>query len=655
MFGLGLVSRQRGDRTAAAAYFRTAAEARPEISAAWIELAAELRAAGDYDVAREVIGKPLARNPTDLQALLGLGRVERSAGRRPNALAAFQRAQELHPQNPYPLIEAAAELHALGQPAGAKQLLLQALEHDAKNLQAMEQLGELARVAREYEEALGWFRQAIATRPSSIWAYLGAARTLSDLDQRDEASALIEEAERNCGPSPEMDSLRVDLLRLAGDWLVALGLARETAAAAPRHFGIWLQRFRMERLLSRPEEVEACLDAAPTTSVGDRVRLHHFRGQAAEEQWQIDEAIGHYEQALDLSPEDTWTLSDLIRARILALDIPTARAELAKLTRVTASSAILQGRSQNMSQTHFGQILDEFELDREALAELTKLRGVPAEQRLNSLEATIRRFPDYTPAAMMLMIALRQSGRLEPHSDPGSQMNPAIPRRFVQYWDSPNLPSEIADLMQTWRKAHPQYEFELFDDRKAQYFLQETCSAETLTGYRRSRELAQKADIFRLAFLFARGGYYVDADDRCLAPITTVIPSHPNLVLYQEDYGTLGNNFIGAAPQHPVLGLALDLAVSAINRGDNDILWFSTGPGLLTRALARTLCCSTLNLGGWLRNLAVLPRSHLHRAVAMHCQVAYKSTERHWSNTAFGQRRKAMLAGVQGAPTPPQR
>ena len=31
-----------------------------------------------------------------------------------------------------------------------------------------------------------------------------------------------------------------------------------------------------------------------------------------------------------------------------------------------------------------------------------------------------------------------------------------------------------------------------------------------------------KADIFRLALLFARGGYYVDADDRCLVPISSI-------------------------------------------------------------------------------------------------------------------------------------
>jgi hypothetical protein len=30
----------------------------------------------------------------------------------------------------------------------------------------------------------------------------------------------------------------------------------------------------------------------------------------------------------------------------------------------------------------------------------------------------------------------------------------------------------------------------------------------------------------------------------------------------------------------------------------------------------------------------------MHRVVAMHCQAGYKSTERHWSQTAFARRRK---------------
>ena len=110
-----------------------------------------------------------------------------------------------------------------------------------------------------------------------------------------------------------------------------------------------------------------------------------------------------------------------------------------------------------------------------------------------------------------------------------------------------------------------------------------------LSAYRHAREPAQRADLFRLAWLFAEGGWYADADDRCIAPLERIAPPGAALVVYQEEYGTIGNNVVGATPGEPVIGAALALAVATLNRGDADIVWFSTGPGLMTRALAQDL------------------------------------------------------------------
>ena len=58
---------------------------------------------------------------------------------------------------------------------------------------------------------------------------------------------------------------------------------------------------------------------------------------------------------------------------------------------------------------------------------------------------------------------------------------------------------------------------------------------------------------------------------------------YTTFVAFQEDFGTLGNNFLGAPPNHSVICLALRLCTEAVNRGDTDFLWLSTGPGLLSR------------------------------------------------------------------------
>ncbi len=122
------------------------------------------------------------------------------------------------------------------------------------------------------------------------------------------------------------------------------------------------------------------------------------------------------------------------------------------------------------------------------------------------------------------------------------------------------------------------------------------------------------------------------------------------LLLYQEDFGTIGNNLIGAVPGHPLIGRALRLAVEAVNRGDKDILWLSTGPGLLTRAFADLLAEPGREPLAALDDAAVLEHGELPRVVSIHCLVGYKNTERHWSRTAFG--RRAATAAGRSAPPP---
>jgi mannosyltransferase OCH1-like enzyme len=153
------------------------------------------------------------------------------------------------------------------------------------------------------------------------------------------------------------------------------------------------------------------------------------------------------------------------------------------------------------------------------------------------------------------------------------------------------------------------------------------------------REPARKADIFRLAVLAAAGGVYADADEKCLQAVDFIVPGMAELVMYQEDHGTLGNNFMAARPGQLVVLRALEMAVTAVNRGDADIVWLATGPGLLTRAFGQVVTTQ-----GELAGVVVLDRRALFQAVAIHCAAGYKRTDKHWSNTAFA-RRRGVLAG----------
>ena len=131
------------------------------------------------------------------------------------------------------------------------------------------------------------------------------------------------------------------------------------------------------------------------------------------------------------------------------------------------------------------------------------------------------------------------------------------------------------------------------------------------------------------------GGLYVDADDRCLAPLEAVLPAGTGFLGYQEGFSTVSNNVLGAAPGHPVIARALIDAVAALNRGDSDSLWLSTGPGLISRSFALEFSDSPLKPELWLRGVRVLERFELLQSVAVHCFARYKTTRKHWKRNDF--------------------
>jgi mannosyltransferase OCH1-like enzyme len=383
---------------------------------------------------------------------------------------------------------------------------------------------------------------------------------------------------------------------------------------------------------------ESTLPTAPAT-LEETSRIHLFRGQIAEGRWLLEDAAAHYRRARAANPNDPWIEAELARVSLKLLDLDACRQHLLRQVQLSASSNLMKGQSLNISQTHIGQLIDEFCLDRSLLHSLQNIRRLPVEEQIEPLKELVLLNPDHTPSSMMLLIAMRQVGWLV--SDlkyPLSATDSTIHRRIVQYWDTPDPPSEIVALMESWRTTHPNYEYIQYDDQTAQYFLSTRHSSDVLRAYQHARTPAQKADIFRLAYLAINGGFWVDADDRCLAPIHSFVPTDANLVTYQEDYGTLANNFLGASSGHPIIQLALDLVTDAANRGDGDLLWLSSGPGLLTRASSQII--SRRDLRSTLRSeITIFDLATMQKFIGFHSPLRYKKTKKHWSRSSFGNRR----------------
>ena len=637
--GLGYCARARGDHIAALRHFQEAALVVPDDPQPLLEIALEQYDTGAFDAALETARQVLQAHPNHLEALLRIGLTQRQAGRHEAALASFQTANAAHPNRAQPLVEMAVEERILGRQQDSDAHLAQAVALNPKNIAAFSRLAEQAMMAAKPGLALDIYQRALAANPAEVTFQLGCLDAFAAMGRIDDAEATAAAMEASHGPLPIILAKRIFLARLAGDHHGAQALARKACAAAPDYFWIWSERLQIELLIGSTAEVEAALAALPVHTLHEQAIFESYRGSFAERGWRLREAATHYENAATLNPENAATHLSLTRIRTLLFDLDHARDNLRMFCTLNAPATRLQNRSANLSQTHYGQILDDYMLDRELACDLHDLQTLPAPQRAAALRGVVRANPDHIGAATCLMVALQQAGIF---ANRCAGAGPEIPRQILQFWDMEVVPADVAQLMQTWRQNNPGHAVYVFNDMEAKAYLAASFAPGVLAAYRRAAAPAQKADLFRLAWLAREGGVYADADNRCLKPVSTLVPADAQLVLYQEDLGTLGNDFIAAVPAHPVIVNALSIAVEAMNRGDNDNIWLSTGPGLITRALAQAV-------GEGPRGEAVLPpgvvvlhRHRLFQAVARNCIAAYKTTPRNWLNSAFKQQKKKL-------------
>jgi Flp pilus assembly protein TadD len=636
--GLGYCARARGERAAALAHFRRAAEgAAPGDFWPRLELAEEIREAGDCEAARELARQVLKVQPGQVQALLSLARIERQAGRHEDALAALLQAREAAPEEPGIWVELAVAERFLGRQAACDDYIAQALAMDPENAAALGCLAEQAMMAMNPALAFEIYQRAAVSHPEEISLRIGAVDALAALGETDKALAAAEELEAAYGPLPIIQAKRIYLMRLAGDFQGALALARAACAAEPDYFWIWTERFQVELLIGSDAGVEACLAGIRAGTAHEKAILEGAFGSYAERRWDLRAAAAHYEAAAGLNPEDAAVQLSLTRVWTLQFDLARAAAHLRKFSALSAHITKLQNKSLNISQTHYGQILDDYRLDQEFVERLVALQPLPPQARIAPLLGAVRENPDNTAVATGLMVALRQAGVFARWA---AAAGAQVPRQIMQFWDSEGIPGDVGKLMQSWREKNPGYAVQVFNDVTARDYLSARYPAAVLAAYRRANNAAQKADIFRLAWLALEGGVYTDADNRCLKPVDGLVPEGVQLVLYQEDLGTLGNDFIAAVPGHPVIDRALKLAVNAINRGDTDNVWLATGPGLITRAFAQGLAEGA----GLPAGVVVLARQELFQAVARNCALAYKTTSKDWLNAAFSRQRKRQEA-----------
>jgi tetratricopeptide (TPR) repeat protein len=631
---LGQMARARGDFGEAGDFFEQAAGRAGNPADALRNLAEVRSAAGDFPGAEKAIEQLLANDLTSYGGHMAKGHLKRAMHDRPGARGAFLRAAEIAPALPEPHVEIAVEELADANVKGAAAALDTALSLDPAHYDARLKKGDLLSVQGENEAALATYRQLFAERPDAVSSYLAAAQLMARMGESDGALGVLATAREKCPPNSHIDFRGACILRQLGRLDQSLEMITVANNAFPQDFWPWYTRISISIDLGRFDDAQTLLDAPPpVTSDQERCYVLKLRARFSKARWLLEAAIESLEAAIILDAKDGEAREERAKLALMHFDLPGAWRDLVAHAETRSPSA---RRKINPVHSHTGQLYEEYILDDDLAEKLAALRGTPPEQQIGPLLQLVRAFPDPTGPAVGLMIALRRSGRFDPPSSRDSNLpTGAIPKLITRFWNDPEPPADVARLMASWNECEPRFRIETFNDSTALNYLRARCPPQILDAFVRTGEPAQRADLFRLARLHVEGGFYIDADDRARGGLSAHVPPGVVFFAHQEDPGSIGNNVLGATPHHPVIAGALGEATAAILRGDRDIVWLTTGPGLLTRAFANWLANEPERLDERLSKVSILTLAEMRRAAAIHCHAAYKNTSRAWLSGAF--------------------
>ncbi len=230
-----------------------------------------------------------------------------------------------------------------------------------------------------------------------------------------------------------------------------------------------------------------------------------------------------------------------------------------------------------------------------------------------------------------------------------------IPKVLIRFWDdSATIPVDVQECLRSWENLRGVgFDIITYDDTSAEAYIAKIFGSRELEAFSRCIHPAMRSDYFRLCYISASGGFYVDADDEMtgglwpllyrddrlkLQPLCSDVPSG-TMVRTQDLWDPalcaddrifyVNNNPLVAPPGHPILKHALERATAALLKATkpHDIQ-STTGPGNLTAALAAHT--RELARAGLPHDFEILRNWDL--VAETRWDLSYRADERNWRN-----------------------
>ena len=99
----------------------------------------------------------------------------------------------------------------------------------------------------------------------------------------------------------------------------------------------------------------------------------------------------------------------------------------------------------------------------------------------------------------------------------------AIPKQLFQTFKTSQLPWLTKMHVHAIRRKNPEYDYHFYDDQQIEDFFRIEFPKEYVDSYRRLTIGAAKADFFRYAILYKKGGVYLDIDSGLNKPLRKII------------------------------------------------------------------------------------------------------------------------------------
>ena len=110
----------------------------------------------------------------------------------------------------------------------------------------------------------------------------------------------------------------------------------------------------------------------------------------------------------------------------------------------------------------------------------------------------------------------------------------AIPKTIYQTYKTAKLPIIFRWHIRRLRKKNPSYTYEFYDDKRASDFILDSYGNKISSIFNRINIGAAKADFFRYAILYKKGGVYLDIDSLITTKIDDFIRPNDVAVISNE-------------------------------------------------------------------------------------------------------------------------